>query len=510
MTADAATIEIALISHTNAGKTTLARTLLGRDVGEVRDAPHVTEVAEAHTLLRTDAGDRLQLWDAPGFGDSARLVRRLRLADNPIGWLLREVWDRYRDRPFWCSQQAVRAARDHSDVMLYLVNAAEDPHDAGYIAFEAQILHWVAKPVVVLLNQMGPPRPVGEETAEAQRWRTHLTSLGVNCEVLTLDAFARCWVQEGVLFEAIGRRLPDSKRAAHARLVANWTERNIARFNHAMAALAEHLAQAACDHEPVAVAPAPSVLQRLLQSTGIKREERDANREQAMRTLAERLDARIRGATDRLIDLHGLEGNAAQAVLDRMRANFAVQERVDETRSALLGSVIMGALTGLKADLAAGGLTFGAGMLVGGVIGGLTGAGVARGMNRLARADMPEMRWSAEFLNGLARSSALRYLAVAHFGRGRGRYVEGEAPPFWRTEVERCFAEQAEQFRRLWDATLNSSVSAELTGDLQVAITAVSVDVLQRLYPSSMPLELRSTRRPPSMGIALAIGDAGE
>ena len=69
MSADIATIEITLISHTNAGKTTLARTLLGRDIGEVRDAPHVTEIAEAHTLLQTDAGDVLRLWDTPGFGD---------------------------------------------------------------------------------------------------------------------------------------------------------------------------------------------------------------------------------------------------------------------------------------------------------------------------------------------------------------------------------------------------------------------------------------------------------
>jgi hypothetical protein len=36
---DPGTIALSLISHTNAGKTTLARTLLGRDVGEVRDAP---------------------------------------------------------------------------------------------------------------------------------------------------------------------------------------------------------------------------------------------------------------------------------------------------------------------------------------------------------------------------------------------------------------------------------------------------------------------------------------
>ena len=67
-------ITLSLASHTNSGKTTLARTLLGRDVGEVRDAPHVTEFADQHVLQRSPEGDELILWDTPGFGDSARLA----------------------------------------------------------------------------------------------------------------------------------------------------------------------------------------------------------------------------------------------------------------------------------------------------------------------------------------------------------------------------------------------------------------------------------------------------
>ena len=491
MTTDAATIEITLISHTNAGKTTLARTLLGRDIGEVRDAPHVTEIAEAHTLLQTDAGDLLRLWDTPGFGDSARLVQRLRLADNPIGWLLREVWDRYRDRPFWCSQQAVRAARDSSDVVLYLVNAAEDPRDAGYVTFEAQVLRWVGKPIVVLLNQTGPPRPATDERAEAQRWSAHLESLGVASEVLALDAFARCWVQERVLLDAVGRRLPQHKHAAYARLIATWTTRNVERFDAAMRVLAEHLAHAASDVEPVAKVSA-SAAQKLMNTVGLKREGIEAAREHAMQALAARLDANIRNATDRLIQLHGLQGAAADTVLQRMKTHFAIAERVDETRAALWGSVVTGALAGLKADVVAGGLTFGAGMLVGGVIGGLSGAGIARGMNRLAGAEQPEARWSADFLNALARSSVLRYLAVAHFGRGRGKYVEGEAPPFWRDEVEQQFGEHAPAFRALWDSALEPSPPAHLTPDLQPAIAKTTVGVLQRLYPATVPIELMS------------------
>ena len=490
ITSDAATVEITLISHTNAGKTTLARTLLGRDIGEVRDAPHVTEIAEAHMLLQTDAGDVLRLWDTPGFGDSARLVQRLRLADNPIGWLLREVWDRYRDRPFWCSQQAVRAARESSDVVLYLVNASEDPRDAGYVAFEAQVLRWIDKPVVVLLNQIGPPRPAEEERAEALRWSAHLESLGVASEVLALDAFARCWVQERVLLDAVGRRLPQDKRAAYARLLSTWTTRNVERFDASMRVLAEHLSRAAYDVERVAPVSA-STAQKLMHSIGIKREGLDLTRERSMQSLAERQDASIRGVTDRLIQLHGLQGEATDTVLERMRTHFAIQERVDETRAALWGSVVTGALAGLKADVVSGGMTLGAGLLVGGVLGGLSGAGIARGMNRLAGADQPEARWSADFLNALVRSSVLRYLAIAHFGRGRGKYVEGEAPPFWRNEVEKQFKEHEAEFRAVWNSTLGAQVPEKVTAQLQRALTRITVGVLDRLYPATIPSELR-------------------
>ena len=151
-------VRLSLISHTNVGKTTLARTLLKRDVGDVRDAAHVTELAERYVLIETPEGDVLELWDTPGFGDSARLLRRLRQSGNPFGWFLSQVWDRYTDRPFFSSQQAMRNVRDTADVVLYLVNASEDPAAAGYVAPEMEILGWSGKPVLVLLNQLGPPR----------------------------------------------------------------------------------------------------------------------------------------------------------------------------------------------------------------------------------------------------------------------------------------------------------------------------------------------------------------
>ena len=103
------TTTLSLVSHTNVGKTTLLRTLIRRDVGEVADRAHVTSSADDYALIETPEGDLLRLSDTPGFGDSVRLLKRLRMSTNPIGWFMTQVWDRFTDRAFFMSQIAIAA-----------------------------------------------------------------------------------------------------------------------------------------------------------------------------------------------------------------------------------------------------------------------------------------------------------------------------------------------------------------------------------------------------------------
>jgi hypothetical protein len=461
-------VTFSLVSHTNAGKTTLARTLLGTDIGEVRDAPHVTEFAAMYPLVKAPGvdgkeGDELRLWDTPGFGDSARLVRRLRERGNPLGWFLTEVWDRWTDRAFWASQRALQHVQADSDVLLYLVNAAESPAAAGYVEAEMQLLEWVGKPVLVLLNQLGAPRAAAEEAADVQTWRSHLARWPLVREVLPLDAFARCWVHELTLMRAAQRALAAAGRfdAAQAmpRLTAAWQAERENTYADAMRVVAESLARTACAREAVAAAAGWSERLRRLtaalgQAVSSANEALDEKNPEAaaQARLAQALDAEVRNSTAQLLALHKIKGGAQGEILSRVASQFDMKQRVPEGRAAMLGGAVTGAIAGLKADIVSGGLTMGGGLLAGALLGALGAAGVARGINVVRGTGQSWVAWSEEALNGAAQAAVLRYLAVAHFGRGRGDWTQGEAPAHWQAVVTQALAEQQAALSAAWSA----------------------------------------------------------
>ncbi len=427
-------ITLALVSHTNVGKTTLARTLLRRDVGEVLDQAHVTELSEAHELITTQ-GAALRLYDTPGFGDSVRLLRRLRREGTPVVWFLQQTWDRWTDRPLWCSQQAMLTIRDETDVVLYLVNAAETPEDAGYVVPELELLTWIGRPVLLLLNQTGESAfQPGEIGRYREAWTAHVAPWPVVKDVLHLDAFNRNWLQESQLFAHVAGVLPVARQPLMKVLLEAWDTRNLSTFDRAIMAVANYLASAARERERMTTKRP---------SSGEKR--------QAMEALTTRLVEATEALMASLIAEHGLEGSPA-AELEKMVDSFAVEgeEALDPERGALLGGVVSGALSGLAADLMSGGLSFGGGMVAGAILGALGGAGLARGY-QLARGERwPEVRWTEPFWEQLAAQGLLRYLAVAHFGRGRGPFETFEHPERWRDAVQATIRGDEAAWSRAW------------------------------------------------------------
>lgn len=481
------TISLSLVSHTNVGKTTLARTLLSRNVGEIRDEPHVTDTADRFELCETPQGDQLLLWDTPGFGDSARLARRLLQSDKPIGWFVSQVWDRFADRPLWSSQQAVRNVREEADVVLYLVNATENPEDASYVEPEMKILAWIGKPIIVLLNQMGPPAGHRAEAEEISRWRSYLERFGDVRQVLALDAFARCWVQEGALLNAVAPLLAPAKQPGFARLNQLWQQQRRRAFDDSMRVLASRLAATALDREQIPNNGLKDQLREVGKVLGISRDRQDDAKQRAMNLLAERLNESIRSSTDEVIRINGLEGHATDDVLNRLAEHYDVTENLNEGRAAMVGGLVTGALAGLKADVLAGGLTLGGGMIAGGVLGFLGGAGLARGYNMVRGIDAVTVTWTDAVMNRLVHSTLLTYLAVAHYGRGRGQWAQSEHPAHWEKTVTEVLAQQAEPFSQFWRKRQNYGPDA-LAQALQTELTLAMERILIRLYPNALSM----------------------
>ncbi len=471
-------VTLSLISHTNVGKTTLARTLLRRDVGEVMDREHVTEASEAHTLISVD-GSELRLWDTPGFGNLHRLIRRLRGRGNPVGWFLHQVWDRFVDRPLWSSQLAARNVKDEADVVLYLVNAAEEPEDAGYVAAELELLTWMDRPVLLLLNQIGH----GERDL-TRRWREQLRSWPIVRDVLPLDAFARCWTEESVLLRKVSDLLDRGKRETMERLVAAWNERNLLVFRTSCRTMSEYLAAVAVDRE----APdsrgsdeetgAIQLLAEVLKFAAL-------DKRRAMATLSERLDGLTGALMRRLIVEHGLYGDSA-AKIERRVQDFQVRHgpAFNERSGALAGAVVSGALGGLAADALTGGLSLGGGMIAGGILGALGGSALARGYQLIGGEQDARIKWTGEFLDELFRQALLRYLAVAHFGRGRGQFEDVEHPDHWSATVEAVVADRTRDLARIWEKAEETSVD-EIRRELDPIIESGALDVLRQAYPEA-------------------------
>lgn len=472
----ATNVTLSLISHTNAGKTTLARTLLRRDVGEVRDAAHVTLYNTAYVLMETEEA-ALVLWDTPGFGDSSRLLKRLERMEKPLAWFFTQIWDRITDMPLWCSQQALRNVREDADVVLYLVNASESLAGGTFVEPEMEILGWLDKPVVVLLNQTGTPRPAEEEAAEEKVWKSHLEKFSIVRAVLNMDAFSRCWVQEGELMRTLASVLPESKQTVFEPVAEAWEQRNEEVFAQSMRVLAHQLTANALDG--VTVRP-----ESFLQKLGFQRSQIEAEWNEARQKLSQSLASRAEQAMNQLIALHDLEGADDEGdMLKSARQDFATPQHVEAAVWSALGGIATGALAGLVVDLKAGGLTFGGGALLGGISGGLGTYALIRTYN-LVRGEDNKLHWSKEHFREQVKLALLSYLAVAHFGRGRGSWKRDPRPAHWQEEVSNLVEVWKDRVDAVWQRSSRKDIGvASVNEEMEMMVQEVGRALLKNLYP---------------------------
>ena len=471
-------LTITLISHTNSGKTSLARTLLCRDVGEQRDREHVTQQSEEYLWAAAD-GHHLLLWDTPGLGSTPLLLKRMALQRGPVQWFMSQVWDRLRDPGLYYSQLALRTAVEQADVLLYTINVSESPAAAGYVSMELSVLARIGKPVIALLNYTGPPRPSADGGGDPgeEEWRQHLTHCPAVKAVLPLDAFFRCWVQESVLMDSIAALLPAVKQDAFASLTAAWREDRTSTFRQAMNLLGTQLVLSATDHEP---APREKLIQRI----GISRGGLDAAYSNAQTLMLVRLETRSRETVDRLISLHGIDGRSNFRPTAG-GSDFGIPVKVHESVWGAVGAALTGAAAGLAADLHTGGLGFGGGTVAGFFLGGAGTWLLAKGYN-LARGEDDAVRWTLSHFLAQAEVCLVTYLAVAHHGRGRGEWQETGHPPHWLAAARTAIASQKSALESIWKRAGGKQPDAPaLTSETAAILTRCAYPMMASLYPAA-------------------------
>lgn len=444
-----ARVQLCLLAHRGEDRASLLRVLLHRVDGAL---PGVSlGQGAAHDLLEGPGGERLRLIDLPAVADPAALPTGQ--AAPPARWaerLLDTVLGKA-PPPLRRAEPAWQAARDEGDVVLHVVSSEAD------VAAAAGTLEWLGKPVLLLVNG-------------SRDW----VSGGGAAAVLAFDQFARCWVQERVLLDAIGRCLPQYKAAGFARLVRVWDARNQEHLRESMTLIARNLLAAARQTEEVGKAPRSLIS---LVSPG-ERDAHERRTREAMATVVGRLQRAEAETTSGLLVLHGVDAASGGVLNQRLEEKFVVQDAISARQAGMAGAAT-GAAMGVSIDLLTAGLTLGLAAAAGAVVGGGAAWVAAMWKNQATPAGTSVVQLSDDMLQAMAEAGLLRYLAVVHFGRGHGGIR-----PEWRSEVVAAVERRSADLKEQWAVARARQEVLEPAGALVGMLEAIALDVLKRLYPA--------------------------
>ncbi len=192
-------INIAVVGHTNVGKTSLIRTLLRDDqFGMIDDAAGTTRYVEKSAVF---AGDDavLNLFDTPGFEDSSALLQVLEKfskkvkARVPVDLLQKLIAEEEKFPDFAQEIKIVRQAIN-SDVLLYMIDVRE-PLLGKYLD-EVDILSKAGKPILPVFNFIA-----GNEQALTQ-WREQMAQFNLHT-ALEFDTVAFDFEAEKRLYQKL-------------------------------------------------------------------------------------------------------------------------------------------------------------------------------------------------------------------------------------------------------------------------------------------------------------------
>ena len=340
------TLSLAVVGHTNTGKTSLMRTLL-RDsrFGEVKNA-----AATTRHVAQAALGDGVETWlylhDTPGLEDAGGVLDWLEENTSPQHEGIERL-QQFLDSPAaqneWAQEAKVLRQVLASDAALYVVDAREDV--LPKYKDELTVLSWCAKPVMPVFNFIH-----GQNMDE---WQTLLArrSLHVSSR---FDTVAFDFSGEMVLWQQLATLLgqPPALSALTAFREQEW--RQLERQAYAL------------------------VAQFLLDAAACVRQFEDKSRSQAvLEEMQAAVAAHESSLHQQLFALYRFYYSDAdiqgQQVLRAFRQNPFDAELLKDYGIRTGKAAATGALLGLGVDALTLGTSLGLGATIGGVLGGLAG-----------------------------------------------------------------------------------------------------------------------------------------
>ncbi|MBD2839464.1 GTPase/DUF3482 domain-containing protein [Pseudomonas sp. JM0905a] len=343
-------LKLAVVGHTNVGKTSLLRTLLrDRAFGEVSHRPSTTRHVEG-ARLSVDGQPLLELYDTPGLEDAIALLDHLERLDRPGERLdgparLARFLDGSEARQRFEQEAKVLRQLLASDAGLYVIDARE-PVLAKY-RDELAVLAMCGRPLLPVLNF------VASENHREADWREALARLGLHA-LVRFDSVAPPLDGEQRLYDSLALLL-ERARPQLQRLVDDHQAQRRLRLDAGSRLIAELLLDVAACRRSV-----PAQEAAVLAAT---------------ETLRQQVRQREQRCVEALLRLYAF-GQADASASDlpllggRWGDDLFNPETLRQLGVRLGGGMAAGAAAGAGVDLLVGGVTLGAAAALGAIAGG--------------------------------------------------------------------------------------------------------------------------------------------
>ena len=348
---DAPPLKLAVVGHTNTGKTSLLRTLTRNpDFGKVDDQPGTTRHVEGTRLLIDDR-PVVELFDTPGLEDSMALLDYL----DQIAERSQRLDGPDRIRRFLDSPESKRRFEQEARVLnkllacdagLYVVDA-RDPV-LGKHKDELALLASCGRPLLPVLNF------IHSQGERSDAWRETLARLGLHASV-EFDTVAPALDGEDQLYGKLAL-LMDAHAPLLAALRRDVAEQRVVRRKDAARLIAELLVDAAAWH--LGCAPDDESVRQATDTLRRKIRKREAD---CVKALLKRYNFRSADFPQHTLPLQG----------ERWGMDLFHPQALKDAGLHVGKGIAAGAMAGVTVDIFTAGLSMGAAALAGAALGGL-------------------------------------------------------------------------------------------------------------------------------------------